>query len=92
MELHSRPTEPGDIARLNCCLQAWNAHRVDEGDQPPIGLLLGHDPDQPRLDYVTGERSPKVFESRCRPSLPSLPQWQQFLESGLALETQETLA
>jgi YhcG PDDEXK nuclease domain len=53
---------------MNFYLNYWKANEMEEGDVPPVGLLLCSDRSATRVQYAIGGMDHQLFVSRkCRP-------------------------
>ena len=53
---------------------------MNEGDNPPVGIVLCSDQDQATVEFATGGLDQKLFVSRYLVALPSAKQITRFLE------------
>ena len=57
IDLKIRPFRHGDAGQMNFHLNYWKDQVMAEGDNPPVGLLLGTDKDQTKVE-PSGARQP----------------------------------
>lgn len=71
----------------------WKANELEEGDNPPIGLLLCSGKDATKVEYATAGLDRQVFVSRYLVALPSPEQLRDLIEADrAALESNGTCA
>jgi predicted nuclease of restriction endonuclease-like (RecB) superfamily len=83
-DLKVRPFQHGDAGQMNFYLNWWKANAVDEGDHPPVGILLCSDRDQTKVEFAIAGLDNKLFVSRYPTALPSAEQLSRFVEQDRA--------
>lgn len=81
IDLKIRPFKHGDAGQMNFYLNWWKANGMDEGDAPPIGIILCSDRDQSAVEFATAGMDQKLFISRYLVALPSAEKLRAFLEA-----------
>lgn len=73
-DLKKGEIEHGDIGQMNLYLNYFKKEENNDGDNPPIGLVLGAYKDRILVEYATENISNKLFVSRYRLYLPDKKQ------------------
>lgn len=81
IDLKIRPFKHGDAGQMNFYLNWWKAHGMEEGDAPPVGIILCSDRDQSAVEFATAGMDQKLFISRYLVALPSVEKLRAFLEA-----------
>jgi predicted nuclease of restriction endonuclease-like (RecB) superfamily len=81
IDLKIRPFKHGDAGQMNFYLNWWKAHGMEEGDAPPVGIILCSDRDQSAVEFATAGIDQKLFISRYLVALPSAEKLRAFLEA-----------
>jgi predicted nuclease of restriction endonuclease-like (RecB) superfamily len=81
IDLKIRPFKHGDAGQMNFYLNWWKAHGMEEGDAPPVGIILCSDRDQSAVEFATAGMDQKLFISRYLVALPSAEKLRAFLEA-----------
>ena len=81
IDLKIRAFKHGDAGQMNFYLNWWKAHGMDEGDNPPIGIILCSDRNQAAVEFATAGMDQKLFVSRYLVALPSAEKLRAFLEA-----------
>jgi predicted nuclease of restriction endonuclease-like (RecB) superfamily len=81
IDLKIRPFKHGDAGQMNFYLNWWKAHGMEEGDNPPVGIILCSDRDQSAVEFATAGMDPQLFISRYLVALPSTEKIRAFLEA-----------
>lgn len=81
IDLKIRPFKPSDAGQMNFYVNWFKAHMMEEGDQPPIGILLCSDRDEAAVEFATAGMDQKLFVSRYLVALPSVEKLRSFLET-----------
>lgn len=84
IELKVRAFEHGDAGQMNFYLNYWKANEVEDGDNPPVGLLLCSDKHVTKVEYATAGLDRQIFVSRYLVALPSPEQLRDFVEADRA--------
>ncbi len=75
-----------DVGQMNLYLNYFRKEENTEGDNPPIGILLGAYKDQILVEYATENISNQLFVSKYQIFLPDKKQLAKELEKLLDLE------
>jgi predicted nuclease of restriction endonuclease-like (RecB) superfamily len=84
IELKVRAFKHGDAGQMNFYLNYWKTKEMDEGDNPPVGLLLCSAKDATKVEYAIAGMDQQLFVSRYLVALPSVEQLQSFIEGDRA--------
>jgi len=90
IDLKARAFQHGDAGQMNFYLNYWKDKMMNEGDQPPVGLLLCSDKDEVRVEYATAGLDKALFVSRYLVALPKPEDIQRLLEDDRARLEQGT--
>jgi hypothetical protein len=72
-----------DAGQLNAYLNYYKKCEMNEGDNPPIGILLCADKDHALVEFSLDGMDNKMFVSKYKLGLPSPKELQQFIETEL---------
>lgn len=81
IDLKIRPFRHGDAGQMNFYLNWWKANAVEDGDNPPVGIILCSDRDEAAVEFATAGMDQKLFVSRYLVALPSVEKLRSFLEA-----------
>ena len=81
IDLKIRPFKPADAGQMNFYVNWFKARMMEEGDQPPVGILLCSDSDGTEVEFATAGMDQKLFVSRYLVALPSVEKLRSFLEA-----------
>jgi len=81
IDLKIRPFKHADAGQMNFYLNWWKAHGMDEGDNPPVAIILCSDRDQSAVEFATAGMDQHLFISRYLVALPSAEKLRAFLEA-----------
>ncbi|NOS69555.1 MAG: DUF1016 family protein [Verrucomicrobia bacterium] len=84
IDLKIRAFQHGDAGQMNFYLNWWKTNAVEDGDLPPIGIILCSERDRVGVEFATAGLSNKLFVSRYLVALPSAEQLRTFLEKDRA--------
>ncbi|HTE41004.1 MAG TPA: PDDEXK nuclease domain-containing protein [Steroidobacteraceae bacterium] len=84
IDLKIRDFRHGDAGQMNFYLNYWKANEMDDGDNPPVGLLLCSDRSATRVQYATVGLDHQMFVSRYLVALPSEERLKEWIESDRA--------
>ncbi len=70
-----------DIGQMNMYLNYFSAEENIEGDNPPIGIVLGADKDDILVEYATAGLNNQLFVSKYQLHLPDKKLLQEQLYS-----------
>jgi hypothetical protein len=65
---------------MNFYLNYLKAEETDDGENPPIGLILCSDKNETHVEYALGGLSNRVFVSRYLLNLPTQEELKKFLQ------------
>jgi hypothetical protein len=80
IDLKSGEIEPADIGQMNMYLNYFAREENVEGDNPPIGIVLGAYRDHILVEYATENVNNQLFVSKYQLYLPDKAQLQSELE------------
>ncbi len=72
-----------NIGQLNTYLSWYKENVMVEGDNPPIGILLCTEKDQPLVKYALAGRDDNLFVSKYQLELPKKEEMERFIEEKL---------
>jgi len=81
IDLKIRSFKHGDAGQMNFYLNWWKTHGMDDGDAPPIGIILCSDHESAAVEFATAGIDNKLFVSRYLVALPSAEKLRAFLEA-----------
>lgn len=81
IDLKVRPFQPSDAGQMNFYVNWFKANMMEEGDNPPVGILLCSDRDGTEVEFATAGMDQKLFVSRYLVALPSAEKLRAFLEA-----------
>lgn len=84
IDLKIRAFKHGDAGQMNFYLNYWKANELEDGDSPPVGLLLCSDRSATRVEYATAGLDHQLFVSRYLVALPSADQLRELVEADRA--------
>lgn len=84
IDLKIRAFQHGDAGQMNFYLNWWKANAVEDGDHPPIGIILCSERDRVDVEFAVAGLSNKLFVSRYLVALPTAEQLRAFLERDRA--------
>lgn len=83
IDLKSGEIEHYDVGQMNMYLNFFKVEKSADGDNPPIGIVLGAHKDQLLMEYATQGIENNLFVSRYQLYLPNRDELQRELESFL---------
>lgn len=83
IDLKSGEIEHYDVGQMNMYLNFFKVEKSADGDNPPIGIVLGAHKDQLLMEYATQGIENNLFVSRYQLYLPNRDELQRELESLL---------
>jgi len=86
IDLKRGEIEHNDIGQMNMYLNYFAKEENTEGDNPPIGIVLGAYHDRVMVEYATANITNNLFVSKYQPYLPDRQQLQRELERLLSDE------
>ncbi len=81
IDLKIRPFKPADAGQMNFYVNWFKSRMMEDGDQPPVGILLCSDSDGTEVEFATAGMDRKLFVSRYLVALPSVEKLRRFLET-----------
>jgi len=66
-------------------LNYFKKNMMEEGDNPPVGIILCSQRDHTKVEYATSGMDNKLFVSRYLVALPSLDQLRELVEKDREL-------
>ena len=81
IDLKIRPFKHGDAGQMNFYLNWWKSNAMEDGDNPPVGIILCSDRDEVAVEFATAGMDQKLFVSRYLVALPSVEKLRSFLEA-----------
>lgn len=81
IDLKIRAFQPADAGQMNFYLNWFKAHMMEEGDAPPVGILLCSESDGVEVEFATAGMDQKLFVTRYLVALPSAEKLRAFLEA-----------
>jgi predicted nuclease of restriction endonuclease-like (RecB) superfamily len=81
IDLKIRPFKHGDAGQMNFYLNWWKSNAMEDGDYPPVGIILCSDRDESAVEFSTAGMDEKLFVSRYLVALPSVDKLRRFLET-----------
>ncbi len=86
IDLKTRKFEHGDAGQMNFYLNFWKEQMMEEGDNPPVGLLLCTDKSETKVEYATaGLDDRQLFVSRYLVALPKPEELEALIEQDRAV-------
>lgn len=70
IDLKTKHVKHQDIGQMNMCLNYFRSEENTEGDNPPIGIVLGADKNDILVEYAIGGISNNIFISKYQIYLP----------------------
>ena len=80
IDLKRGEIEHGDIGQMNLYLNYFKNEENTEGDNPPIGIVLGSEKDRLLMQYAMEGIPNQLFVSRYQLYLPNRERMQQQLD------------
>ncbi len=71
------------VSQLVTYLNFYKQNMIEEGDNPPIGILLVTDKNTALVEYATANEKDRLFVSKYKLSLPSEQDLKMFIEKEL---------
>lgn len=81
IDLKIRGFKPEDAGQMNFYVNWFKANMAQEGDNPPVGILLCSDKDGTEVEFATAGMDQKLFVTRYLVALPSVEKLRRFLEA-----------
>ncbi len=83
LELKSHKLDYKDVAQLNMYLSYYRKNMMQEGDNPPVGILLCTAAGKEMVEYATAGIDENLFISKYLLKLPSKEQMEEWLHKEL---------
>lgn len=83
LELKSHKLDYKDVAQLNMCLAYYRKNMMQEGDNPPVGILLCTEAGKEMVEYSTNGIDENLFISKYMLKLPSKDEMEKWLFNEL---------
>ena len=90
IDLKTRKFEHGDAGQMNFYLNFWKEQMMEEGDNPPVGLLLCTDKAETKVEYATAGLDQQFFVSRYLVALPKPEELEALIEGDRAFFEEQT--
>jgi hypothetical protein len=81
IDLKIRPFKHADAGQMNFYLNWWKSNAMEDGDNPPVGMILCSDRDEAAVEFATAGMDQKLFVSLYLVALPSVEKLRSFLEA-----------
>ena len=88
IELKVEPFTHANAGQLNTYLNWYRTHEMQEGDNPPVGILLCTDHKKSLAQYALGGMNENLFVSQYQLNLPDQATLQDFLTKEIQQLTQ----
>lgn len=85
IDLKTRKFEHGDAGQMNFYLNYWKDRMMEDGDNPPVGLLLCTDRSETKVEYATAGLDRQFFVSRYLVALPKPEELEALIDSDRAV-------
>lgn len=85
IDLKIRAFQHGDDGQMNFYLNFWKDKMMEEGDDPPVGLILCAGKESAKVEYATAGMSEQLFVSRYLVALPKPEELQALIERDQAV-------
>lgn len=83
IDLKNRAFSHADAGQMNFYLNYFKDNEMEEGDNPPIGIILCTLKDSVKVKYATGGMDNKLFVSRYMVELPSEKQLEHLIQDDI---------
>jgi len=84
LDLKIRAFRPADAGQMNFYVNWFKAHMMNEGDQPPVGIILCSAKDHTEVEFAKAGMDNRLFVSRYLTALPSADQLRTLVERDRA--------
>ena len=85
IDLKTRKFKHGDAGQMNFYLNFWKDRIMEEGDNPPVGLLLCTNKAETKVEYATAGLDQQFFVSRYLVALPKPEELEALIEGDRAV-------
>ena len=84
IDLKDEPFSHENIGQLNSYVAYYAKHKMTEGDNPPIGILLCTQKNNELVEYALAGLNQKIFVSKYQLELPSKQDMEEFIRHNRA--------
>jgi predicted nuclease of restriction endonuclease-like (RecB) superfamily len=85
IDLKIRAFQHGDAGQMNFYLNYWKDQMMEEGDNPPVGLILCAGKESAKVEYATAGMDEQLFVSRYLVALPKPEELEALIERDQAV-------
>jgi len=85
IDLKIRAFQHGDAGQMNFYLNYWKDQMMEEGDNPPVGLILCAGKESAKVEYATAGIDEQLFVSRYLVALPKPEELEALIERDQAV-------
>lgn len=85
IDLKTRKFQHTDAGQMNFYLNYYSNIEMEEGDNPPVGMVLCTDKKSSTVKYATGSIDNKLFVSRYQVELPTVNELKEFIKRDFKL-------
>ncbi|MCP4219365.1 MAG: DUF1016 domain-containing protein, partial [bacterium] len=86
IELKTEKFKHTHVGQLNFYLNYYKKYEMNEGDNPPVGILLCTARDSERVEFATAGLDNQVFVSKYKLALPTEEELKLFIQKELENE------
>jgi predicted nuclease of restriction endonuclease-like (RecB) superfamily len=79
IELKARAFSPADVGQMNFYLNYFRERIMEDGDNPPVGIILCTDKKEIKVEYTTAGMDNKMFVSKYMVELPGREELKKLL-------------
>jgi len=80
IDLKVRAFTHGDVGQMNFYLNYYKKNVMEEGDNPPVGIILCTDKEEIKVEYATDSIDHKLFVSKYLVELPKKEELERLLK------------
>jgi len=85
IDLKIRTFQHGDAGQMNFYLNYWKDQMLEDGDNPPVGLILCAGRESAKVEYATAGMDQQLFVSRYLVALPKPEELEALIERDQAV-------
>lgn len=85
IDLKARKFHHTYAGQMNFYLNYYKDNEIDEGDNPPIGIVLCTDKRSSTVKYATGSLDNQMFVSRYQVQLPTVKELEEFIKRDIKM-------
>ncbi len=85
IDLKTRKFKHTDAGQMNFYLNYYVDNEIEEGDNPPVGIVLCTDKKSSTVKYATGSLENQLFVSRYQVELPTVEELQEFIKRDIKM-------